>query len=47
MPKSTKTPSSKTTTKSAVKPGKKTTLTDKRKAAAKVPGAKPASRKKT
>jgi hypothetical protein len=49
MPKSTKTPSSKKTqvTKSAVKPRKKTTLTDKRKTAAKVPGAKPASRKKS
>ena len=32
--------------KAAVKPGGKTTLSDKRKAAAKVPGAKPASRKR-
>ena len=48
MPKSIKTPEAKKpAAQTKTKPVKKTALSDKRKEAAKVPGAKPASRKKT
>jgi len=46
MPKATQTPAPVPSKETPKKPVKKTTLADKRKDAAKVPGAKPASRKK-